>query len=69
MSEFITTNEKTYHKFRDCKWLEKIPESKIIYQEYTDITEQQPCRGCTKREDLVTNGFDPDILYKFVQDL
>ena len=23
MSDFITTNEKTYHKFRDCKWLEK----------------------------------------------
>ena len=33
MSEFITTNEKTYHKFRDCKWLEKIPESKRIPSE------------------------------------
>ena len=44
----------------------KIPESKIIYQEYTDITEQQPCRGCTKREDLVTNGFDPDEARRLV---
>ena len=66
MTDFITTNEKTYHKFRDCKWLEKISESKIIYQEYTDITEQQPCRGCTKREDLVTNGFDPDEAKRLV---
>ena len=66
MSEFITTNEKTYHKFRDCKWLEKTPEAKIIYQKYTDILEQQPCRGCTKREDLVTNGFDPDEARRLV---
>ena len=66
MSDFITTNEKTYHKFRDYKWLEKISESKIIYQEYTDIIEQQPCRGCTKREDLVTNGFDPDEAKRLV---
>ena len=60
MSDFITTNEKTYHKFRDCKWIDKLPEDKMIYQEYTDILKQQPCRGCTKREDLVSNGYDPD---------
>ncbi len=66
MVDFITTNEKTYHKFRDCKWIDKIHEDKIIYQEYSEITAQQPCRGCTKREDLVSNGFDPDLAKKLV---
>ena len=59
MDTFITTGKK-YHKFRDCQWIESIPEDKIIYLEVQNILEQNPCMGCTKRFDLVNNGFDPD---------
>ncbi len=68
MVEFITINEKTYHKFRDCKWIDKLSEKKIIYQKHTDILSQMPCRSCTKREDLVSNGFDPDEAKRLVTD-
>ncbi|RPF86237.1 MAG: hypothetical protein CBC54_005465 [Rhizobiales bacterium TMED94] len=59
MDSFITTGKK-YHKFRDCQWIENIPEDKIMYLDVNDILDQNPCMGCTKRFDLVSNSIDPD---------
>ena len=54
---FITVNGKTYHKFLDCQWLEGRSDS-INYIEVNDNLEQNPCRGSSKRLDLVNNGYD-----------
>ena len=58
MSKFLTTNGKTYHKFRNCKWIKDITEDKIVDCMVDDILDQNPCRGCAKRYDLITNGID-----------
>lgn len=58
MITFLTTNGKTYHKFRNCKWIIDIPEDKIVDCNVDDIVEQNPCRGCAKRFDLINSGMD-----------
>lgn len=58
MITFLTTNGKTYHKFRNCKWIIDIPEDKILDCNVDDILEQNPCRGCAKRFDLINSGMD-----------
>ena len=54
---FITVNGKTYHKFLDCQWLEGRGDA-VSYIEIEDILGQNPCRGCSKRSDLIDNGYE-----------
>ena len=58
MSRFLTTNGKTYHKFRNCKWINDITEDKIVDCNVDEIIDQNPCRGCAKRFDLITSGME-----------
>ncbi len=60
MERFIKVNERKYHRFRDCKWIEKHPEEKIFYCDAKDIVEQSPCISCTKRKDLLDGGFSDE---------
>ncbi len=58
MPLFLTTNGKTYHKFRNCKWIVDIVEEKIVDCNVDEIENQNPCRGCAKRADLISSGVD-----------
>ena len=60
MDKFFTTKGKTYHKYRNCKWLVDIPEEKIVFCDINAIIDQTPCRGCSKRADLLNSGFNEE---------
>jgi|AACY02.4.fsa_nt_gi hypothetical protein len=66
MSEFLSTNGKTYHKFRNCKWINDIAEEKIVECDLEEIKDQNPCRGCAKRSDLISSGMDESIARELV---
>ena len=61
--EFYSTKGKTYHIYRDCRWLVEIPDEHITSLQGVDIEEKsiRPCMGCTRRRDLVNAGYEDNI--------
>ena len=51
---------------KNPKDFEKELNIRLKKRSISKTTAQQPYRGCTKREDLVSNGFDPDLAKKLV---
>jgi len=60
--EFYSTKGKTYHTYRDCRWLLEIPDEHITNLQGIDIAEKsiRPCLGCSRRRDLVNAGYEEE---------